>query len=1029
MIAPPRVKWLALALAGLPYPFLLLATPQEAPRVLYARDVEPILKAHCVSCHGAKNPGGGLRLDTPEGVLKAVVKGDFAHSGLVRRVKGLDGKPAMPMGFPALPAANVETLQNWIAQGARTEAPKAVFARDIQPILKAHCVTCHSGAAPAAGLDLSEPKAMMRSVAKGNPDASELYRRIQGLDGKPRMPKGFHPLSDKDVQAVRDWITEGAFLDGGEARHWAYVTPVKPPLPVVKAKTWVRNPIDNFILARLEKSGLKPSPEADRATLIRRLTLDLIGLPPTPKEIDAFLADKRPDAYERVVDRLLASPHYGERMAQKWMDLSRYADSDGFEKDLNRSAWMYRDWTINAYNRNMPFDKFTVEQIAGDLLPNANLDQLIATGFSRNSMMNREGGTDPEEQHFNVIIDRVSTTATVFLGSTLGCARCHDHKYDPFSQKDFYRMAAFFSNDQVTPVGNSQIGELFWEEPAIKAPSAEQKLELARLSAETAKLPANAPVGEKPVWSTVVPTKATAEQATLAVGTDGTIDVSGKNPDRDRFHVSLPAATSITGLRVETFTGRSDSRNFLLTTAKVFADGHPVALQGATADFTQDQYDAAAVVANDVESGWAAHPKGGEPHSLVLSFDQPVTAHELEVVFEFQSRFPGHQFGRFRLSTTASPQPHAEHGVAVSEVRRRVLSAERMKVERQMASAPILREKPGNAVPHEWLRVRGEFTAKADDLVAGTPASLPPMAAGRPSRLALAKWIIDRKNPLTARVEANRLWEGIFGTGLVETSEDFGTQGSPPSHPELLDWLAVHLHETSWNVKSMVRLMVTSAAYRQSSTATPELLRKDPYNRLLARGPRYRLEAETIRDNALAIAGLLSPKIGGPSVMPDQPDGVWDAPYTGQMWTRANGEDRFRRGMYTFWKRSSPFPNFAAFDATSRETCTVRRIRTNTPLQALALLNDTGMIAAAEALGGRMNKEGGKDPIGYGFRLATGRSPSLSEAKRLSALRTKLLARYAAKPTEAAKLGGPQKAANTLLANVLLNLDETITKE
>jgi mono/diheme cytochrome c family protein len=1032
MIATTRIKWLGLALAGLPYPFLLLSAPQEAPqRVLYGRDVEPILKAHCVSCHGAKSPGGGLRLDTPAGAPKSVLKGDFTHSDLIRRIKGLDGKPAMPLGFPTLPKAKLEVLQNWIAQGARTEAPKALFARDIQPILKASCVSCHAGASAAGGLDLSEPKALMRSITKGNPEKSELYRRIMGLDGKQRMPKGFHPLTDPQIQAVRDWISEGAFLDGGEIRHWAYAAPVKPALPVVRQKTWVRNPIDAFILSRLEKGGLKPSAEADRATLIRRVSLDIIGLPPTPKEVDAFLADKRPDAYERVVDRLLASPHYGERMAQRWLDLARYADSDGYEKDRNRVAWMYRDWTINAFNRNLPFDEFTIEQIAGDQLPNAQVDQLVATGFSRNSMMNREDGTDPEEQHFNVLVDRVSTASTVFLGSTLGCARCHDHKYDPFSQKDFYRMTAFFSNDEAVKTGNDTFASVFLEEPEIKVPNAVQKLEMASLKAEAAKLPADAPLGAKPVWTLEKPTKVSGEVATLSVESDGTIVAGGKNPDRDRFYVTfVPSGSTVTGFRVDTITGRSDSRNFLLTTAKVFADGQEVKLAGATADFTQDQYNAAAVVVNDVESGWAAHPKGAEPHNLVLSLAEPVTAKQIEVVFEFQSRFSGHQFGRFRVSTTASPQPHAEHGVTFPEVRRRVFAAEQMKLDRNMASAPILREKPGKGIPHEWVRIRGEFTAKGEDLVAGPPTYLPPLKPGeRPSRLALARWMVDPKNPLTARVEANRLWEGIFGTGLVETSEDFGTQGTPPTHPELLDWLAVRLHETKWNVKAMIRLMVTSAAYRQSSVTTPALLRRDPYNRLLARGPRYRLEAETIRDNALAIAGLLSPKIGGPSVMPDQPDGVWDNPYNGQNWVVAKGEDRFRRGMYTFWKRSAPFPNFTAFDATSRETCIVRRIRTNTPLQALALLNDSGMIAAAEALGKRMTKEGGRDPIGYGFRLATGRRASAVERSRLVTLRAKLIARYQAKPTEAAKLGGPEKAASTLLANVLLNLDETITKE
>ncbi len=1021
MFAPTRLKWAALALA--PYPFLLMRGGPEPPRILYDRDVQPVLKAHCVACHG--------EFATPEGLLKTLKKGDPDHSDLIRRMRGLDGKPAMPKGFPPLPEEKIALVAAWIAQGARTEPPKTIFARDVQPVLKAHCVSCHAGTSPAGGLDLSQPKAMLRAVAKGDPDGSLLLRRIRGLDGLPAMPKGFGPLLPKEIAAIHDWIAEGAYLDGGEATHWAYVAPQLPKAPNVKDKGWVRNPVDAFVLARLEREGLRPSPEADRATLIRRVSLDLTGLPPTPAETDAFLADRRPDAYERVVDRLLASPHYGERRAQRWLDLARYADSDGFEKDLARTAWRYRDWTIDAFNQNLPYDRFVVDQIAGDEIPSATPEQIVATGFSRNSMQNREGGVDQAEAHFNVVIDRVSTTATVFLGSTLACARCHDHKYDPFTQRDFYRMAAFYANDVVIPRGDAHVSEEKWEEPELRVPTAAQVARLAQLQSRIDALPHSKATPVAPAdWMTLRPTVAEAERATLAVAPDGTVAASGANSARELYRLVADAPSGpLTGLRLETFGGRSESHNFVLTNLRVWADGREIPFAGASADFAQDGFTAAGALLGDPNGGWAVHPKGDASHHLIVSFATPVAAKRLEVRLAFRSKYDRHTAARFRLEATGDAEPHREDGKSLADVGLALLQAQRDQVERTIPSAMVLRENPGQAVPKEWVRTRGEFLSKAEEVTAGTPGCLPPLAAGRPNRLALARWLVARENPLTARVEANRLWEEAFGTGLVETTEDFGTQGTPPTHPELLDWLAVRLRDGGWNVKALLRTIVTSATYRQSSVARPADLKRDPNDRLLARYPRVRLEAETIRDNALAVAGLLSRKVGGPSVMPDQPEGVWDVPFDGGTWMRSSGEDRWRRGMYTFWKRSAPFPAFVAFDATSRETCTVRRIRTNTPLQALALLNDEGMMTAARALGERMEREGGRDPLGYGFRLATGRRATPAEATRLAALKSRLVKRYAAKPAEAAKLGRPERAAETLTANVLLNLDETITKE
>jgi mono/diheme cytochrome c family protein len=943
MIAPTRVKWLGLAIAALPYPFIAAGAGRPAPQTQrsFSQDVQPIFKAHCFSCHSGSGAQGGLRLDTAEGALKVVVKGDA--------------------------------------------------------------------------------------------DKSSLLRRIKGLDGLPQMPMGFRPLSDADTAIIAQWIAQGARIDGAKRRHWAYIAPTLPKIPSVKLKGWVRNPIDNFVLARLEKEGLRPSPEASRETLIRRLSLDITGLPPTPQQTDAFLKDKSPNAYEKAVDRLLASPHYGERMAQKWLDLARYADSDGFEKDLTRTAYKYRDWTIDAFNRNEPFDKFTIEQIAGDELPNATVDQLIATGFCRNAMTNREDGVDQAEAHLNVEVDRVSTVATTFLGSTLACARCHDHKYDPFTQKDFYRMTAFFSNDLYTPKGNPVFSNVKWEEPEIKVPTKEQAARLSAINRKIAALPKVSDAAlPTTVWSGAIPTHAEAENAKLQIDEIGTVVASGPNAPTELYKIDLPAPSEAsTGFRIETIAGRNPGNlNFVITNLRVLADGKEVPLLGASADFSQQGFDGSRALNGDMDNGWAVDPKGHEYHNLVASFVQPVRAHKLEVWISTRSKYVGHNLGAFRLSLTSSSEPHAEHGKSLAAAQRDALLAEKAQLESTMPSALVLKERDSYAIPQEWLRTRGEFMSKAELLTAGTPASLPPLPKGvRPSRLALAQWLVAKNNPLTARVEANRLWETFFGAGLVETSEDFGTQGTPRSHPELLDWLAVRLRDGGWNVKDTIRLIVNSATYRQSSVATPALLRRDPNNRLLARGSRFRLEAETIRDNALAVAGLLSPKIGGPSVMPDQPDGVWDIPYGGERWMRSEGENRWRRGLYTMWKRSAPYPAFIAFDATSRESCTVRRIRTNTPLQALALLNDTGMLAAAEALAGRMTKEGGKDPLRYGFRLSTGRLPNPRELQRLKVLKDGLLARYRKSPSEAAKFGGVDKAALTLTANVLLNLDETITRE
>jgi hypothetical protein len=711
--------------------------------------------------------------------------------------------------------------------------------------------------------------------------------------------------------------------------HWAYVTPVSPPIPKVKQRRWVRNPIDNFILARLETEKLQPSPEADKATLLRRLSLDLTGLPPTPEELDAFQKDNSKNAFEKVVDRLLASPRYGEKWARLWLDLARYADSDGYEKDPPRSMWPYRDWVINAFNRNLPFDQFTIEQLAGDMLPNATEDQKIASGFNRNTMFNTEGGVDKEQSRVETIVDRVNTAGTVWLGSTLGCAQCHTHKYDPFTIKEYYQMFAFFNNV---------------DEPKLDLPTPAQKARQKELSADIKKLEAE--------YGKMTPELAAAEAAweqktADALQNTNKIDASKTNKTEEEIPANIAA------------------------TLKICAD-----------DRSERQ--------------------------------------TRELTDYFRSKTPELKSIRDDLDKCRKEEEDLDNEIPTTLVM-------------------VERDKPRET----HVLQRGNFLSPAELVTPGVPAFLPPLPPGAPdNRLTLARWLVSPQNPLTSRVTVNRFWEQIFGRGIVETVEDFGTQGQPPSHPELLDWLATEFVRDNWDVKKLLRLMVTSAAYRQSSRSTPELVERDPYNRLLARGPRFRVSAETVRDIALEASGLLSPKIGGRSVFPYQPEGIWTQIYSGDKWETSKGEDRFRRGIYTFWRRTSPYPAFMSFDAPSRELICPRRQRSDTPLQALTTLNDPAFVEAAQALARRVMKEsrGNLDAgINYAFRLCVARRPGPRETQRIIELYRQELNRFNNDPAAAEKmavgdLGKPSKdlpigqlAAWTVVANVILNLDETIT--
>ena len=1004
-------------------------------------------------------------------------------------------------------------------QGSIPQSP-VDFARDIQPILETHCYECHGPKKARNGLRLDARAGAFAggdsgpAIVRGNSEQSLLVRRILGLDGDDQMPKDEEPLTKAQIALIRAWIDQGAAWPdrpGTEpaaavepvSTHWAYLRPVAAHRPAVGNAGWARNDIDRFVLARLDKEGLTPSAEAAFETLVRRVSLDLIGLPPTLAELDAALADAaangRDAAYEHVVDRLLASPHYGERWARPWLDLARYADSHGYEKDRLRVMWKYRDWVIDAFNADMPFDRFTIEQIAGDMLPGATEAQRVASGFHRNTMLNQEGGIDVEEARWETLVDRVNTTATVWLGSTLGCAQCHNHKYDPFTQRDYYRMLAFFENVEYTIAGQAG-GDRFADEPQISLPTAEQETRRKALQAEldkqTASLRAESPARTvaQARWQQSL---AAAERAwtPLAVDrfdasggstgerlADKSVLVSGPNPAASTYTVAARAPLAgITAIRIEALPdarlpgggpGRDPYGNFVLSALTVTnGDAAPIPLAPIKTDDGS--------VSN---AGWVVDatrdPAGRVRRQGVFVAERPFGAVGAPLQFSIVTNAPiGQALGRFRLSVTASQSPLRAVGIparlrpalatprarrteqqnkdlaarfrAVSPifkpVRDRIEALQKSLRDLGIVSAMVMKEKAGYERPSTWVRRRGAFMDRVEQVYAAVPPFLPGLPDDvMPNRLGLARWLVDTSNPLTPRVTVNRAWEQFFGRGLVETSEDFGSQGAAPSHPELLDWLALTFVEDGWRLKRLHRLIVMSATYRQASVVTRALAERDPDNRLFARGPRFRVEAEMVRDIALTAGGLLSRRIGGPSVFPPQPDGIWQNPYSSDRWVPSTGEDRYRRGLYTFLRRTAPYPAFTTFDSTSRETCTVRRVRTNTPLQALTMLNDDAFFEAARGLARRMvgsdwGQTGvrlGSDPAAHaaiGFRIVTSRMPKPHELERLVAAYHQHLEHFRAHPEHAAQVNdgdaAPELAAWTLVANALLNLDETITKE
>jgi hypothetical protein len=1021
-------------------------------------------------------------------------------------------------------------------------APKIDFDREIRPIFSDKCFACHGPDEKQrqAGLRFDTKDGGYRVITPGDSGKSRLFQRVSATNKANRMPPPASGLSltDSQVDLIRRWIDQGADWE----THWSYVPPKRPDLPGVKRKGWARNPIDSFILAKLESEKLAPSPEADKDTLLRRVSYDLTGLPPTPAELDSFEADKSPDAYEKRVDQLLRSPRYGERMAMQWLDLARYADTHGYHIDSHRDMWPWRNWVIDAFNKNMPFDRFTIEQLAGDLLPQASREQKIATGFNRNHMINFEGGAIPEEYQTEYVVDRVETTSTVWMGMTLGCARCHDHKYDPLKQKEFYQFFAFFNAIPEKGLdgrtGNAEPmlplpspGQQQEVESVTRAIAAKQEAlpdkEVAALQTEWEKtrlatlraapragllahyemdghladtsgfyhhgkiVRGEVGYGEGPVgraaifsgetevdfaaperrqeaFSLAVWVKAAAKNDVTVLqslddsgsGFQLALDEASVIPDLKRgSHVQFNLLHGDDAIRIQTkerFAQQSVYHVAVIydgsgkaSGIKLYVDGAPRDIDVISDNRSRPPAHAAALQIGAKKFG---NPYKGQLDDLRL-YDRALDAAEItQIAVEEPVRSALSSAKRSQAQKDRLREYFLTHD-APEQVRNtyaelKMLQARKKQLEKAIPTVMVMEEmeKPRDT----FILGRGDYRNHLEKVTPAIPAALPPLPKGAPlNRLGLAQWLVDPAHPLTARVAVNRYWQMYFGTGLVKTTEDFGSQGEAPSHPELLDWLATEFIRPGWDVRAMQRLIVTSAAYRQASRVTPELLERDPENRLLARGPRFRLPAEMIRDNALSIAGLLHEQIGGPSVFPYQPKGLWEETaygdvYSAQTYSPGAGPDLYRRSMYSFWKRTSPPPSLNTFDAPDREKCTGRRARTNTPLQALALLNDPTYVEASRALAQRMIVEAGRDPaarINFAFRLAIARKPTAKERQVLRGLAEREVAGYR-RDTEAAqrllhvgeskfdnKLDVGELAAWTTVASVILNLDETITKQ
>lgn len=933
------------------------------------------------------------------------------------------------------------------------------YTRDIKPILANHCYACH-GPDDAARkgnlrLDTFEGATAVRDsgapIVPGNPDASTLLARVVSHDADERMPPPQRgpALNEQQVNLLRRWISDGADFE----RHWSFVAPVAVAPPAVGAHAdRVRNAIDNFILARLEREGIEPNAEADKEVLLRRLSLDLIGLPPTVEEMNAYLADESPDAYEKQVDRLLESPHFGERWGAVWLDLARYADTKGYEKDERRTMWPYRDWVIKAINADMPLDEFTREQLAGDLLPEPTQDQIVATAFHRNTMTNDEGGTDNEEFRCAALVDRVNTTMQVWMGVTMGCAQCHTHKYDPIAQREYYQFMAFFNQ--------TEDADLPSDAPTMDYPTDEQAkaLRMAKRAANNAQealaalvgvpAPQPAPAPAFGPWHAAGPFAAESFEAAFEkdFGPEAGVDVGARYGEaamgwRAEPNLQDGAAFAVQGVNsafyfyrtiespqpqvVELGFGSDDG-------IKVWVNNVPVHANAARRGVKQSEDKVLAALNAGTNTLLVKLVNGSAAGAIFFRMESnglPMAIAPALAKAE-AARTPEEQ--QLLSDYKSLRQKAAETTQRLAEVRQSI------------AKLPVMKELPADQRRITKVFDRGSFLTQTEPVEPGTPAAFPPFPEGAPrNRLGLAQWLVNRDNPLTARVMVNRYWEHLFGAGIVTSTEDFGTQGEWPTHPELLDWLAVNYMDNGWSTKKLLRLIVTSETYRLSSQTTPEKMERDPYNRLLARGPRFRLEAETIRDEALRVAGLMSEKMYGPSVMPPQPDGLWQIEYSQDKWVESKGEDKFRRGLYTFLRRTDPYPSFIAFDSTSREVCTVSRIRTNTPLQALVTMNDPVYIEAAQGVARRIVSEcqcGIRNRAAWAFRTVLCREPSEEEVAVLTRLYHSEFAHYRNEEQGAVVMAsqplGPLPegenpaalAAWTVVANTLMNTDEFLTK-
>ncbi len=989
---------------------------------------------------------------------------------------------------PSLPLLLI--LSVW---GVRVPVGAVDYQREVRPILSDHCFKCHGPdeSTREADLRLDEPATAKEASAiiPHHPEKSLLMERILTHDQDDLMPppSANKPLSEAQKGILRQWIEEGAVY----TRHWAYIQPKEATLPKVPnfSGNTQRNAIDSFIHAKVAQQGLPLSPQADPATLLRRVSLDLIGLPPTPQEAAAFKQAWLKDAdaaYEQLVTRLLESPHYGERWARRWLDLARYADTNGYEKDRPRSIWPYRDWVIQALNEDMPFDRFTVEQLAGDMLPQATLPQRIATGFHRNTMLNEEGGIDPLEFRYHAMVDRVATTGTTWLGLTTGCAQCHTHKFDPILHTEYFGLMAFLNNadepeQDIVQLGaerdqtqrDEQAARLLaslpeqWPTPKETPLPPDQRRQAAEaafqswLSKEQARNVA---------WQTQQPTRWESNLPILTPQPDGSVFVSGDITKSDTYRLTFPKIPKgTTAVRLEVLPDErlpahgpglcyyeGPKGDFFLGELEVLTDGKPLPLRTAKESYSKNHFGktpATALLAmdGDLQTGWSCAGRCGERHEAVFILKEPLAA---ETTLEVKMQFGRHyacSLGRFRISTTVTTDPAArdlndtaatllnQPTSQLTQPQRQVLFEHFLLQTPELEKAAkailavrkptehlttlVMRERPANEPRETFRHHRGEYSQPKEKIEPHTPAFLHTFPEGLPrNRLGFARWLTSSDNPITARVVMNRTWAGFFGRGIVKTIQDFGYQGDYPTHPELLDWLALEFARSGWSMKHMHRLMVMSETYRQSSMASPEARQKDPENRWLSHAPRLRLDAELIRDSVLKASDLLNPKIGGPSVFPPQPEGATEAAYGKSDWTPSTGSDRYRRGLYTHMKRTAPFAMFSTFDGPSGEACLANRETSDTPLQALTLLNDISIQEASQALGKKIAQTSGTETerIHQLFQRILCRPPTEDEtASLLTFIQTQ---------TQAKPAPSDPSLPWTLAVRALFNLDEFVTR-